>query len=363
MSNKSIVVIPAYEPPSSLINYVNALIEGGVSNVIIVNDGSPKKYDGVFFEAQKIEGVTLLTYSKNQGKGYALKYAFNYVKENFDSSSVVVTADCDGQHTVKDVLSLANVATNNTNALILGTRDFNNENVPRRSKFGNVNTRRMFRLVYGMNVTDTQTGLRAFSYSMLDDMLNISGTRFEYEMNVLICLFKKNVEFIETPIETVYEEKAEDVERRSHFKTFSDSFKVWSVLLRNVQTYLIASILSFIVDIGIFAIFKFFVFNSIENVYLCDGLSVVTSRIASSIFNYFLNYKYVFIGKGASTIVRYYVLWCGILSTSCLFTLIFGTLLGLDTVVIKLIVDIILALISYRIQTVWVFPHGSKHKN
>ena len=359
MENKNIaVVIPAYEPPLKFIDYLNDLIVGGANRVIVVNDGSESKYQNVFDKAKQIDGVTVLEYDINQGKGYALKYAFSYAKENLDPSSVIITADCDGQHSVKDVLRLASSASENPKSLILGARDFSSPNVPKRSRFGNLNTRRMFNLLYGMKVTDTQTGLRAFSYDMLDKMLSIGGNRFEYEMNMLIVLYKQNVEFIEISIDTIYEEKPDDVERRSHFKTISDSVKVWGVLFKNVNGYLIGGILSAIVEFVIYSLCVYLFFAGLlEQTNLL--LSAITARILSSIVNFIFNCKIVFNGKGKSTVFKYYTLWlCLFISTTV--TTTYLNVLNIPPVIFKLIVDTLLAIVSYRVQTVWVFPHNKK---
>ncbi len=352
------VVIPAYEPPLKFIDYLNALIKGGTDNVIVVNDGSAQKYQNVFDSAKLIDGVTVLEYPQNKGKGYALKHAFSYIKENFDENTVIITADCDGQHSVSDVLNLANSARENKDSLILGARDFSSPNVPKRSRFGNVNTRRMFRLLYGLKVTDTQTGLRAFSYKLIDKMLAIWGNRFEYEMNMLIVLYKQHVNFIEVPIETIYEEKPDDVERRSHFKTFSDSVKVWGVLLKNVNFYLIGVILSAIVELGVYSLCLYLLFAGLIETHRLI-LTAITSRILSSVVNYFINCKIVFNGKGKSTIIRYYTLWAGLLIATTLITT-YLNFFEISPVIFKLLTDLILAIISFRIQTVWVFPHNKK---
>ncbi len=358
VENKLVVVIPAYEPPQKFIDYVNLLIEGGTDNVVVVNDGSNEKYRSVFDGIKAISKAVVLEYPKNQGKGYALKHAFSYVKENFDDTCIIVTADCDGQHSVKDVINLSKTASLNQDSLILGARDFSSPNVPKRSKFGNVNTRRAFNLLYGLKVTDTQTGLRAFSYKMLDKMLSISGKRFEYEMNMLIVLYKQNVNFIEVPIETIYEKKPDDVEKRSHFKTFSDSIKVWTVLLKNINFYIIGSILSVIIEYAVYTSCIYFFFKGFEQTHQLS-LSQITARILSSIVNFFINYKFVFQGKGKSTIVRYYTLWAFQLTAVTLITT-YLNIFSIPPVFFKMITDLLLAVISYRVQTVWVFPHGNK---
>ncbi len=356
MENEKIaVVIPAYEPPMKFIDYLLELVNGGADSVIVVNDGSQTKYQEVFDKAKAIDGVTVLEYSENHGKGYALKYAFSYIKENFNESTVIVTADCDGQHSVKDVLRLAKSSTENKGCLILGARDFSSSNVPKRSRFGNVNTRRMFSLLYGLKVTDTQTGLRAFSYDLLDKMLAITGNRFEYEMNMLIVLFKQNVEFKEISIDTIYEEKPDDVERRSHFKTISDSFRVWSVLFKNVNSYVIGAIISALVDFSVYALCIYLLFANIAPTN-AKIFSSLTARVLSSIVNFFFNCKFVFCGKGKWAIVRYYTLWTCILASTTLITT-YLNVFNMPPVIFKAITDLLLAVVSYRIQTVWVFPH------
>lgn len=361
MENQTIfAVIPSYEPPYSVIDYVHKLLNFGVTRVFVVNDGSNKKYDNVYNKINKIEGVTLLTYEKNCGKGYALKFAYNYIMENFSSPYVIVTADCDGQHLPKDVLQVSRTALKNQNCLVLGVRNFYDENVPKRSKFGNLSTRRLFKLLYGMNVTDTQTGLRAFSSELIDKMLAISGNRFEYEMNVLIALYKRDVPFLEIEIETVYNKKSLDVEKRSHFKTFSDSVKVWGVLLKNVNNYVLAVVLCLIVELSVFSLGEYYIYTSLTP-QICTLLSTVTARILSSLLNYTLNFKYVFNGKGKITVVRYYVLWFILLTLSYLFTNLFGNVLNLPILPFKIITDFTLSIFSYRAQTTWVFPHNAKN--
>ncbi len=359
LNNTIYAVIPSYEPPHAFIDYVTTLLQNGITRVVVINDGSGEKYDEVYNQINNIKSVTLLTYEKNRGKGYALKFGYQYIKNNFSPPYVVVTADCDGQHKPSDVINVAKNAVRNENCLTLGVRDFNNENVPKRSKIGNVSTCRLFKLLYGMKITDTQTGLRAFSNKLIDKMLKISGSRFEYEMNVLIALFKQDVPFLEIQIQTIYEKKSDDVDKRSHFKTISDSIKVWGVLLKNVNTYVVAVILCLIVELSIFTFGEYLIFNSL-NPQICTLFSTITARILSSILNYFLNFKYVFNGKGKTTIIRYYVLWFILLTLSFLFTNLFGNVFNLPILPFKIITDLILSIFSYRAQTTWVFPHNTK---
>ena len=68
---KIIVIIPALNPDDGLIHLVQALREQGLSNIVVVNDGSGPEYQSVF---QKIEsmGCGLVTHERNRGKGAAI---------------------------------------------------------------------------------------------------------------------------------------------------------------------------------------------------------------------------------------------------------------------------------------------------
>ncbi len=232
---KSVVIIPAYEPPIYLISYAKELLSSGIDEIIVINDGSPKKYNKVFKELSLIQNITILNNRTNRGKGYSLKTAYTYCIKNYSFDTVFATADCDGQHVAKDVINCIEKAKKNYDSLILGTRNFSLKHVPKRSKLGNVSTRFLFKILYGIKITDTQTGLRAFSYKLLKPLYDVAGDRFEYEMNCLIIFNKNNIPFIEVPIETVYQDKTDDVDKRSHFRAFVDSFKVWRVLFKHAK--------------------------------------------------------------------------------------------------------------------------------
>ncbi|MBO5851015.1 MAG: glycosyltransferase family 2 protein, partial [Clostridia bacterium] len=249
-TNKTVVIIPCYEPPFVVTDYVKELTSNENVEVVAVNDGSNKDFDRVFEALKTIKNCTVISYEVNQGKGHALKVALEYCKNNYSLLDNFVTADCDGQHAIKDVFACAKSANENKKSLILGCRDFSLPQVPKRSKVGNLSTRRMFSFLYGINISDTQTGLRAFNYGLIDDLLKVKGERFEYEMSMLIQMPRNNYNIVEVPIDTVYEKKQDDVNTRSHFKTFEDSVKVWGVLLGNMANFIIAGLIGTLIDVG-----------------------------------------------------------------------------------------------------------------
>lgn len=366
IEKNTVIIIPAYEPPRAFIDYVNELIDRDFHEVVVVDDGSGEKYAEIFRALEKIERCTVLSYGENHGKGYALRHAFAYCKERYDQNYAFVTADCDGQHLTSDVAKIAEEASKTPNDLVLGSRDFSLDHVPARSRAGNITTRKLYKFLYGLKLQDTQTGLRAFSYSLLDELLKIKGNRFEYEMDMLIVLHRKRYTIREVPITTVYEEKPDDVEEVSHYHVWRDMPRVAFVLFKNAFWYLLSAIGSGVIEISTFFALTTLCLHHLSGApALLIAIPTVVSRVLSSIFNFFFNFKIVFHGKQKRSVLRYYTLWTVQLGISyaiaCgLTTWItgFGWAIPLTAVTItlsKYLCDLLISIASYGIQRSWVF--------
>ena len=140
--------------------------------------------------------------------------------------------DCDGQHTIKDAKKLIEEVINNKNTLVLGKR-IRSEKTPLRSRIGNFITRFVYKIGTGLDIYDTQTGLRVFSNKLIDYMLGVDGNRFEYEMNVLLRCAKDKITIKEIVIETIYI----DNNSKSHFNGIKDSY----IIYKNIIKFLILS--------------------------------------------------------------------------------------------------------------------------
>ena len=100
---KRIALIPSFEPDEHLLPLVEEL-HANDFDVVVVNDGSGINYQHIFNGLPSY--CTVLNYENNHGKGYALKYGLNYIKDNNIEEFTVVTLDSDGQHKVKDALRI-----------------------------------------------------------------------------------------------------------------------------------------------------------------------------------------------------------------------------------------------------------------
>lgn len=353
MANKIFLVIPSLNPDEQLAKTVKGMLDIGFENIVLVDDGSDSAHKTNF--PAESNNVTILTHGVNRGKGAALKTAFAYIKENYPDAYGVVTADGDGQHTPDDVMKCA-LEISDKREIVLGCRDFSGEDVPGKSRFGNKVTSFIFKTLCGKAISDTQTGLRGFPACLLDFLCDISGDRFEYETNMLLRCIGENVGIKEITIETVYL----DENKATHFRPVRDSVRIYRFLIN----YILSSFISFIADISLFYLFSV-LFSRLfpDSSPLIPIVATVCARAISSGINYYINKTKVFENKQQikKTLFKYYALAIPQMLVSAgavtLLTVIFGAH-SFGSSVIKIFVDTVIFLISFRIQKSWVFKGG-----
>ncbi|MBK5240811.1 glycosyltransferase family 2 protein [Clostridium sp.] len=345
------ILIPAYNPDNKLIILVNNLINAGFINISIVDDGSSEEYKPIFNQLEHMTKCHILIHAVNMGKGRALKTGFNYFLNNCGECVGIVTADADGQHSIEDIIRVSQKLIDNPDKLILGSRNFSKSNIPFRSRFGNVLTRKMFSFLAGIKVRDTQTGLRAISYDFALDLMSVHGERFEYETNMLLECKNQDIAIDEVCIDTIYIEE----NKSSHFNPLVDSIKIYGVFFKFISS----SFLSFILDIFLFSMFAKLLHNLTPGYFIL--LSTIGARVMSSLFNYNVNKNAVFKHKAIDkmVLVRYYILCVTLMLISGLSVSATWFIFKSSEVLIKVVIDSILSLMSYKVQKEWVF--GKKY--
>ena len=347
MTMKYVILIPAYNPDDKFVAFVDEL-KGQTAPVVVVDDGSKTECQGAFAHAEKA-GFLVVHHEVNRGKGQAIRTGLQAVKEHFidyDGHDCVITVDCDGQHTLEAIHKVAACAGENPGALVLGGRFQDEENVPLRSKIGNTFTRGVFKLATGLKIHDTQTGLRAIPFSLLDRMMALKGDRYEYEMNMLLYLKEWSIPYAEVAITTIYF----DNNAGSHFNALRDSWLIYKQIIKFVS----ASVVSFAVDYVAF-LFLAMLFAKTSLSEWCVPMAYAASRVISGVVNYVLNSKMVFKAGGVRTFIGYFILWLIILCIGSGGSYLIHDLLGLPGVISKLCVDIPLFLLSYWAQRELIF--------
>ena len=343
-----IILIPAYEPDEKLVKFAEELREAGF-DALIVDDGSGEKCAPVFESCEKI-GYHIVHHDVNRGKGAALKTGMKYIAENYTDVSWVITADSDGQHTLDSLEKVAEACAENPEALIIGGRFSDSKDIPFKSKLGNGFTRVMFKIATGLSIRDTQTGLRGMPFSSLPDMLKVKGDRYEYEMNMLLSLKEWGMDYKEIPIETIYIEN----NAGTHFHPIKDSFRV----LKQIFKFISSSMISFIVDYLLYALFLYALSPLIFGEPLPSvavPISYFGARVISGIVNYLLNSRFVFKSSGPKQAVGYFILWFIILGLGMLGSYLIKDVLGWPGIVCKICIDVPLFALSYFAQREIIF--------
>ena len=327
MERIKIALIPAYEPDEKLIKLVDELKKNDYK-IVVVDDGSGKDYQDIFNKCK----TKVITYPNNQGKGHALKEGLKYIKETYDNY-YVVTMDSDGQHTIKDAERLFKQLQKRPNTLILGSRK-RGKNTPIRSFLGNSITSFVYSLVTYRDIYDTQTGLRAFTEKLTDYMLEVSGERFEYEMNVLLNATRNNIKIKEITIETIYI----DNNSGSHFNAIKDSFKIYKEIFK----FSLSSLSCFVLDFILYVIFNLLTNNII--------VSNIIARIISGTTNYNFNRSLVFKStkKDKTSLLHYLLLATIIIIINTILVTVLSSVI--NKYLAKIIVEIILYLTSWFVQ-------------
>ena len=362
--SKISVVLPSLDPDEKLIAVVDGLLEYGFSDIIMVNDGSNHENLHYFYDlAAQHPEITLLHHEVNKGKGAALKNAFRWFLENRPEGFGVVTVDGDNQHHPADTRACCEHMLE-TSHVVLGCRDFNQADVPARSSFGNKTTSLIFKIFVGMTISDTQTGLRAIPRSVLEELVEVYGDRFEYETNMLLAFKTKGIDFDEVKIRTVYIEE----NKSSHFRVIHDSWRIYKLILAHFFRYTASSLVSFVVDSSaVFLLTR--LLGGIWVDPLLSAIATVGARVISSLLNFYMNKKLVFqtnVSTGRS-MLRYYALALPQLLVQWLLNQGIYTLFsisesqaGLRTL-IHILVMTVLFIVSFTIQQRWVFaPQKSK---
>lgn len=275
----SVVIIPAYKPDETLVAITDKLWEYGC-RIIVVDDGSGEEYQQIFDRINDI--CIVLRHTQNRGKGAAIKTALSYIKKEMWEHEWIGIMDCDGQHLPEDMQKLLQFARTHRRTLVLGVRTVGKE-MPLKSRVGNQITRIVYRLVSGVKVSDTQTGLRAFDSELTEKLLSVEGERYEYEMNVLMTCAKEKISIKEVQIRTIYRDKDNS---NSHFRGVRDSLRIYKEILK----FTLSSFSSFLLDYTLFSILMFFLPHTAIAVLLAN----IAARIVSALYNYGMNCRFVF---------------------------------------------------------------------
>lgn len=356
------VIIPALNPDNRIRVFIHSLEKVGFDNIVVVDDGSDRLYkDGIFRELEE-EGVKVLSYEDNQGKGAAIKDGLSYVCEDMPDVVGVVTADYDGRQSANAATLIADKLLEGEE-FVLGVRDLEHSNISKKMRNGYKLTEFAFRILYSKRIRDIQTGLRGIALSLVPHFIDIKGSRYEYEPKMIIDSVRDDIPICEVevgPIAPIDMDK-EPLVVSENFRPFADSFRIVVVLFINFIKYAMTSISATAIDFAIFYMLSNYVLSDLS-LGMCVLLSTVIARVISSTLAFLVNRNVVFKSKDnfVKNILKFYSLAAIIMFCSAELVTLFVYLFGGGKTFTKLFVDLCLFFVSYQIQQRFIF--NSKEK-
>ena len=196
---KIFVVVPAYNEEKTIAKVLLELLDMGFE-IVVVDDGSSDNTYSIVSNIikQKKSGI-LCKHLLNRGLGGALKTGIEAAL--IEKPDVIVTFDADGQHDPHDILNISKPIINNEADVVVGKRNFND--MPSSKKFGNTVMNLITLIFYGINVDDSQSGLRAFNRKAAEEIV-INARDYGVSSEIVGEVKKQNLRFKEVPIKTIY---------------------------------------------------------------------------------------------------------------------------------------------------------------
>lgn len=213
----TLVVIPTYNNEKTLTNVIESVLLY-TKNVLVVNDGSTDSTDVIL--SNFLDRIIVLNNTVNKGKGFSIRKAIEYSKQN--GFSYLITLDSDGQHFAVDIPNFINEIEKNGPSLIIGSRDMNSENVPTKSSFGNKFSNFWYWAETGDTLSDTQSGYRLYPIELFKG-INFYTNRFEFEVEVLVRSNWNDIVVKTIPVNIFYEPEEQ---RISHFRPGVDFTRI-----------------------------------------------------------------------------------------------------------------------------------------
>ncbi|AOC94656.1 Undecaprenyl-phosphate mannosyltransferase [Flavobacterium anhuiense] len=223
------VIVPTYNNQKTLKKVLDSILDF-TTNIIIVNDGSTDSTSEIL---KSYSQVTQIHHPKNLGKGRALRNGFRKALEM--GFEYAITIDSDGQHFAADIPVFLKAIQDEPNALLIGSRNMTQENVPKKSSFGNKFSNFWFKFETGIKLDDTQSGFRLYPLRLLPK--RFFTNKFEFEIEVIVRSAWKGIVVKNIPIQVLYD----PAERVSHFRPFQDFTRISilnTVLVTNALLYI-----------------------------------------------------------------------------------------------------------------------------
>ncbi len=208
---KTIVVMPAYNEKTTVAEAVHNA-RAYCDEVIVVNDGSRDHTAKLARNA----GATVLTHIINRRYTLGAALRTGIAGALLKGADIIITFDADLQHDARDIPRMKEPIEKGEADVVIGSRFLKNYHptgdhpkgdklqasaLPRR--MGGMVANILTFILYGHYVSDTQSGLRAFSRSAAQK-LKIKSTKMEVSSEIVGETLHQRLRLKEIPIQPIY---------------------------------------------------------------------------------------------------------------------------------------------------------------
>lgn len=197
MENENVyIVIPSFNEEKTLAKVLDD-VKTYCENIIVVDDGSADRT----FEIAGGREVKVIRHMINRGLGAALGTG---IRAAFlAGADYIITFDADGQHRAEDIPRLVGKAEKGNYDVVIGSRLINSTGMPLVRKLANWTGNLATYFLFGLWVTDSQSGLRLFNKKTAE-LLNLKSNRMEVSSEIIREIKRYNLKFCEIPIRAIY---------------------------------------------------------------------------------------------------------------------------------------------------------------
>lgn len=195
---KVVIIIPAYNEEKNIESIIKSCQLLGYNHIIVVDDGSNDNTAVIAREA----GAAVVSHIINRGAGAATQTGLQAAR--LLDADVAVTIDADNQHKPQDIKTLINALVAERSDVVIGSRFMSHENrVPLIRRLFNRIANIITYFLAGVMLTDSQSGLKAFSRKALET-INITSNGFEFSSEIIREAHYYQLTITEVPVLVVY---------------------------------------------------------------------------------------------------------------------------------------------------------------
>lgn len=190
--NKLAIIVPVYNEEIIVGTVIEKLLQEAETihaDIFVVNDGSTDKTLRILKSYQN--KINLISYQKNQGKGYALRMGTDKVHTKYD---IIAWIDGDGQLVPTDISKMLNELSSNTE-MIISNRIISFKVLPT-SKIGRGTVSFIFNILFHSKISDLLSGLRVFRSSIYPAIRWVSND-YRIEVESLARAVVNNIQYKE----------------------------------------------------------------------------------------------------------------------------------------------------------------------